>query len=122
VNDDRAGGRSKFSVRDVLADMEAQGLSPRTRQQARAILRIALGAAVEDGLIAANAAVGKRMTPAPVRREHAVLSAAQVNALLDGTRDDALGALWAVLATTGLRLGEALGLEWGRTSPSLEPS
>ena len=57
VNDDRAGGRSKFSVRDVLADMEAQGLSPRTRQQARAILRIALGAAVEDGLIAANAAV-----------------------------------------------------------------
>jgi hypothetical protein len=50
-------------VRDVLADMEAQGLSPRTRQQARAILRIALGAAVEDGLIAANAAVGKRMTP-----------------------------------------------------------
>lgn len=51
-----------------------------------------------------------------------MLSAAQVNALLDGTRDDALGALWAVLATTGLRLGEALGLEWGRTSPSLEPS
>jgi integrase len=100
-------------VRDVLADMEAQGLSPRTRQQARTILRIALGAAVEDGLIAANAAVGKRMTPAPVRREHAVLSAAQVNALLDGTRDDALGALWAVLATTGLRLGEALGLKWG---------
>ena len=46
MNDDRAGGRSKFSVRDVLADMEAQGLSPRTRQQARAILRIALGAAV----------------------------------------------------------------------------
>jgi integrase len=59
-----------------------------------------------------NKAVGKRMTPAQVRREHQVLGAAQVNALLDGTRDDALGALWAVLLTTGLRLGEVLGLKW----------
>jgi integrase len=100
------------TIRDVLADMEQRGLSPRTRQQARTVLRIALGAAVDDGLIAGNAAVGKRMVPAPIRREHAVLSATQVNALLYGTRDDALGALWAVLATTGLRLGEALGLKW----------
>ena len=76
------------------------------------MLRIALGAAVDDGLIAVNAAVAKRMVPAQVRREHSVLTAAQVNALLDGTRDDALGALWAVLSTTGLRLGEALGLKW----------
>jgi integrase len=103
---------TRQAIRDVLADMEAQGLSPRTRQQARTILRIALGAALDDGLVAVNAAVGKRMVPAQPRREHSVLSAAQVNTLLDGTRDDALGALWAVLATTGLRLGEALGLNW----------
>jgi integrase len=99
-------------VRDVLADLAARGLSARTRQQARTVLRIALGAAVDDGVVAVNAAVGKRMVPAEARREHQVLSAAEVNALLDGTRDDALGALWAVLATTGLRLGEALGLLW----------
>lgn len=99
-------------IRDVLADMAARGLSPRTLQQARTVLRIALGAAVDDGLIAVNPAVAKRMVPAQVRREHRVLSAAQVNALLDGTRDDPRGALWAVLCTTGLRLGEVLGLKW----------
>jgi hypothetical protein len=49
VNDGPCGWTSKFSVRDVLADMETRGLLPRTRQQARTILRIALGAAVEDG-------------------------------------------------------------------------
>jgi integrase len=96
----------------VLAEMEARGLSATTRKQARTVLRIALGAAVDDRLVAVNAAVGKRMVPAQTRREHSVLAATQVNALLDGTRDDALGALWAVLATTGLRLGEALGLKW----------
>jgi integrase len=100
------------AIRDVLADMAARGLSPRTLQQARTVLRIALGAAVDDGLIAVNPAVGKRMVPAQVRREHRVLTAAQVNVLLDGTRDDPHGALWTLLCTTGLRLGEALGLKW----------
>jgi integrase len=32
--------------------------------------------------------------------------------LMAGTRHDPLGALWALLATTGLRLGEPLGLQW----------
>jgi integrase len=100
-------------IRDVLADMQARGLSPRTQQQARTLLRIALGAAVDDGLISVNAAVGKRMVPAQQRREHQVLGAAQVNALVAGTRDDPMHALWCLLLTGGLRLGEALGLCWG---------
>jgi len=41
-----------------------------------------------------------------------VLDGAQVGVLLDAARDDPFGALWAVLLTTGLRLGEALGLRW----------
>jgi integrase len=58
-----------------------------------------------------------------------VLTAAQVNRLLDGTRDDGSGALWAALATTGLRLREALGLKWSdldraelRVQRSLRPA
>jgi integrase len=99
-------------VRQVLAEMGERGLSPRTRQQARTILRIALGVAVEDGLLAVNPAVGKRLSVPQVRREMQVLTGAQVGALLDGTRDEPYGALWAVLLTTGIRLGEALGLQW----------
>jgi len=36
----------------------------------------------------------------------------ELNALLDATTEDRFHALWAVLATGGLRLGEALGLKW----------
>jgi integrase len=99
-------------IRRVLAEMQAKGLSPRTRQQARTILRIALGVAVDDGLLAANPATGKRLAVPQQRREMQVLTAAQVGSLLDGTKDDPLHALWHVLLGTGMRLGEALGLEW----------
>jgi integrase len=36
----------------------------------------------------------------------------QVGALLEVSRGDRFHALWVILATTGLRLGEALGLKW----------
>ncbi len=41
-----------------------------------------------------------------------VLSSNQVAQVLDGTRDDPHGALWAVLLLAGLRPSEALALRW----------
>jgi integrase len=40
------------------------------------------------------------------------LTAEELTRLLDSTQDDRLHALWVVLGTTGLRIGEALGLGW----------
>jgi len=42
----------------------------------------------------------------------ATLSDSQLTALFEHTQPDRLHALWVVLATTGLRIGEALGLRW----------
>lgn len=97
----------------VLAEMKARGLSPRTRQQARTILRIALGAAVEAKILGANPATGsRRFRMQQVRRPPSVFDAIEANALADGTKDDPMHALWQVLLDTGVRLGEALGLKW----------
>jgi len=40
------------------------------------------------------------------------ITAAEVTTFLAGVQDDPLFALWVVLATTGLRRGEALGVRW----------
>jgi integrase len=40
------------------------------------------------------------------------LSIEETRRLFDATKDHRLHALWVLLATTGLRLGEALGLKW----------
>lgn len=105
-------------IREMLATLArpesegGRGLAPRTVQYVHAVLRLALNQAVADGKLPRNPAVGKRMVPGRIRREPSVLSAAQVNHLLDQTRDDPHHALWAVLLLTGVRPSEALALRW----------
>jgi len=50
--------------------------------------------------------------PRPDHREMKTLTEAEVQRLFNATADDRLAALWVLLITTGLRLGEALGLQW----------
>jgi integrase len=67
---------------------------------------------VSDGASLTNPASGRGLVPKQQRREMRVLTGAVVNRLLDQTRDDPHGTLWAVLLTAGLRLSEALALQW----------
>jgi integrase len=50
--------------------------------------------------------------PRPTRREMHTLSEEEVGRLFEASRGHRLHALWVLLATTGLRLGEAQGLLW----------
>jgi integrase len=50
--------------------------------------------------------------PRPTRREMHTLTEEEVGRLFEATQDHRLHALWVLLATTGLRLGEARGLLW----------
>jgi integrase len=86
-------------------------LSPLTVRHIRATLRRALKGAERDGLVARNAAADATPPYVP-HRPVSYLSAADVRLLLDGTRDDPLGPLWALAVTSGLRRGELLGLCW----------
>ena len=85
--------------------------APRTVAHHAAVLREALNAAVDDGVIARNPALGIDL-PKPPQSEQATLSADQVRVLLAGTRGDWLHALWALAIATGFREAELLGLTW----------
>jgi integrase len=50
--------------------------------------------------------------PRPSRRSTTALNVEQLLLLLGRTRDDRLHALWMLLSSAGLRIGEALGLRW----------
>ncbi len=86
-------------------------LSPLTVRHVRATLRRALADAVRDGRIGRNAAADARPPYVP-HRPVGYLAAADVRRLLDATRDDPMGMVFALAASTGLRLGELLGLAW----------
>jgi integrase len=76
-------------VQAFLNARSAKGLSPRTVQYIRAILRRALGQPLKWGLVRRNAA-----------------------ALIEFTKDDRLGPLFQVAVVSGLRHGVLFALRW----------
>jgi integrase len=105
------GQLTPTAVERLAAGMVRSGRSSTTARAARTTLRLVLRDAERDGLVARNVAALAR-PPRVERREFRVLTADETRRLLDGTADDALGPLFALAATTGMRQGELLGLRW----------
>lgn len=107
-------GRTKLrdlTVADVRRYLHRSKLHPQTVAHHRATLRRALADAVREGLVMRNVAALAQPPTVP-HRERAYLTAAEVRTLLTVTKGDRLHALWAVGATCGLRIAEALALTW----------
>lgn len=89
-----------------------EGLTPRTVEQIRAILRRALGQAEKWGMVSRNvAALTSR--PKVQRKRISPLDPDQARTFLDSLNGDRFDALFVLALSTGLRQGEALGLRWG---------
>jgi integrase len=98
-------------TRQPLKVAVARPVSTLTARHIRATLRIALAAAVREGRLGRNAAADARPPYVPHRAVD-YLDAPDVRRLIDATRDSANGPIYALAASTGLRLGELLGLAW----------
>jgi integrase len=87
------------------------GLSPKSVRHVHTCLHKALHDAVRWGYLGRNPADAAD-PPVPRTAEMTVWSPEQLRAFLDSVRDDRLYAGWLLLATTGMRRGELLGLRW----------
>lgn len=87
------------------------GLSRRSVELAHSVLHRALHQAVQWRLLGYNATEAVSV-PRPERHEMKTLTEEQVRQLFVTSTEDRFHALYVLLATTGLRLGEALGLKW----------
>jgi integrase len=103
-----------LSVSDVdklLSIKTDSGLSPSTVRRIRAVLAQCLDQAIRWELLTRNVATLSR-SPKSVRREGRTLSPEQARKLLDSLKGHRNEALYALMLSTGLRRGEALGLRW----------
>jgi integrase len=89
----------------------ASHLAPGTVHRLHVVLRMALNQAVEWDFILRNPTDGTR-PPAIPSTTHHVLSPDQLIALLRATHSDQNRTIYHLLATTGLRVNEALALRW----------
>ena len=92
------------------------GLAPKTVRHVHTAVRKALQDAVDRGRLARNVAdLAHPPTQRQSRSQNARVKAWTVDELgtfLATVRDDRLAALWVLIASTGLRRGEAVGLRW----------
>ncbi len=87
------------------------GLSARSVQQAHRTLRAALRQAVKSEHLYRDPTFGVT-PPRAQERDETIFTPDQIRTLLQTTTGHYLHPLWVVLSATGMRLGEALGLQW----------
>lgn len=107
----RLGALSAPVIQDLYGSLLEAGLSPRSVAQVHETLYRAMRQAVQWDLLPKNPVDAAR-APRPRHREMRTLSESELRRLFDVTADERLHALWVLLASTGLRIGEALGLQW----------
>ncbi len=86
--------------------------SANTVRLARNALRMAYKWAVHQGIVSSNVVHDSQPPGGRPRPTKYAMSEDQASRLIESSRGSNYGALWAVLITTGLRRGEALGLRW----------
>jgi integrase len=98
-------------VQAMLKAKTAEGLSPRSVQRIRDVLRNALNHAYRWELVSRNVALlvePPRIEPTAIH----LLTLAQARVLFEQARGDRLEAVYRVALSLGMRQGEILGLRW----------
>lgn len=107
----KLGNLTPAHVQAAYAELLRIGLSARSVNHSHRVLHRALKQAVLWNLIPRNP-TDAVSSPRPVRVEMKTLTHDEVQQLFASSEGDRLHALWVVMATTGLRVGEATGFRW----------
>jgi len=97
--------------RELTSTRLGRDYSPKTIRNTHTVLRKALADAKRLELVIRNAAAAAR-PPAVDHVDRVTWSSEELGAFLESVRDDRLYPVFVVLATTGMRRGEVLGLSW----------
>lgn len=101
-----------YRAMETSGRRDGKGLSKKSVRNCHVVLRKALGDAVDEGLVTRNVAALAKPPKQTRRSDHRVWTAEQLGRFLGHVAEERLSALWVLLATTGMRRGEAIGLRW----------
>ncbi len=102
----------RVHVDRFVTDLVHHPLSPKSVRNVHGVLAKALADALDLGLVSRNVAMRTRSLPPATRPRPRAWSPSELRRFLAAVVDDRLGPLWRLIAMTGCRRGEALGLRW----------
>ena len=102
---------TKLDIQQFVAEKFRHELAWQTVRNAWIVLSSILDAATEYGHLTVNPARGVKFPPQPPRREPVILTADALNRLLSQL-DQPFSTMVALVALSGLRIGELLALRW----------
>lgn len=105
-----------IEIQELLAARLRAGSSPRTVQYVQAVVRRALTEAQQWGLIGRNPSTQVR-PPRAMRPEPNPLARDEIDAVYRALQSERLAPLFVLALSSGLRLGELLGLQWSDLDP-----
>lgn len=109
----RLGTVDRPAVKRLVVDLQEKGLGRKTRANVVGLLRRALTEAIEDGSHPGpNPATRVATSPARPEVEMVVWSSDELQTFLTAIEDHDLYPVYRLMAATGIRRGEALGLRW----------
>ncbi len=111
IGEQRLSQLTPAGIQRLYNGLLDKGLSARTVRYVHSVLHSALDQAVAWGLLSRNPAKLVDL-PRMQRREIRVLSTDELGEFLKAASSDRYSVLWHLLATTGIRPGEALALQW----------
>ena len=117
----RLSGLTPAHIQRLYAKMLEAGLTATSVRNYAARLNACLQRAVALDLLVKNPASVTEL-PRQVNREMVVLSVEEAEALIRSSLGDRFHALIVLALTTGLRQGEALGLQWSRVDLDSNPA
>lgn len=111
------GDLTTLDIRKLYSDMREgvlreHPLSDNTIRLTHRYFRKALAAAISDGLLPSNPTDGIALSAPTPARASRWLSEKELACFLEASKSSRWGSLFEVLALTGMRIGEAVGLKW----------
>ena len=106
---------TRGKIKSLLLEKINEGKAPSTVIHIRNVISGVLNNAVDDEIIPSNPALGlKRVIPRNIKKEINPLTPEELQHLLDTVAEHFLGEypLFLLLARTGVRIGEALAVQW----------
>lgn len=111
-------------VRELFGAMRKDGKSTAAIKKLRAALSAMFATAAEDGVIRSNPVTGVRIPPGEESAESdraKALTRSELAMLLAALPSDDWRLFFEMLTHSGLRIGEAIGLTWGRVELGKNP-